>query len=87
MTTRTEQTTVDFVSPFHLTPLIAPQPPGRYRIDYDEEQIESMTMIAWRRTGAFIFLPAIGSASTKQQMVPISMADLNTLFQKDHDKS
>lgn len=87
MTTRTEQTNVDFSFPFRLPSFTARQPAGLYRIDYDEVQIEAAARLAWHRTGAFIFLPAIGSKSTAQQMVPIAMADLHTIIEKDHEQS
>jgi hypothetical protein len=87
MLTRSTQTIAHFTSPFRLTAFEAPLPAGDYRIDYDEEQIEVASRLAWHRTGAFIFLPAIGSMSTSQQMVPIAMSDLHTLLQEDHENS
>lgn len=80
MTKRTTQTIIDFTSPFLLPSFDTRQPAGRYRIDYDEEMIEGATRLAWRRVGAFVFLPAVDSPGLTRQMVPLSMTDLSALL-------
>jgi hypothetical protein len=80
---RTTQTTISFSSPFMLPGFEAPQPAGDYRVDVDEEMIEGVSRIAWRRTAAFIHLPAIGRGSSTSQMVPVAPADLDAAIQKD----
>ncbi len=86
MTTRTTQTVVRFSSPFLLPGFDEPQPAGDYRIDRDEEQIEVFSRIAWRRTGAFIHLPAITVRSSTRQLVSINPADLDAAPDKDHQQ-
>lgn len=81
MTTRTTQTIIEFTSPFLLPSCDTRQPAGRCRIDYDEEMIEGATRLAWRRVGAFVFLPAVDSPGLTRQMVPLSMTDLSALLQ------
>jgi len=83
MTTRTTQSTVHFTSPVRLPGLDEPLPAGDYRVDHDEESIDDLSRIAWRRTGAFIHLPAIGIASLTRQMLPITPADLDAALEKD----
>lgn len=83
MTTRTTQTVARFSSPFLLPGFDAPQPAGDYRIDQDEELIEVFSRLAWRRVGAFIHLPAISTAGSTQQMVPINPTDLDAALEKD----
>jgi len=85
MTTRTTQTVARFTSPFLLPGFDAPQPAGEYRVDEDEQLIETSTHIAWRRVGAFVFLPALGSRNPTQQMVPVTPADLDAALQKDKE--
>jgi hypothetical protein len=87
MTTRTTQTVVCFSSPFLLPGFDSPQPPGDYRVDQDEELIEVVSRLAWRRVAAFIHLPAISRQVPTQQMVPINPADLDATLEKDHDLS
>ncbi len=87
MTTRTTQTVARFTAPFLLPGFDAPQPPGDYRVDQDEELIDAFTRLAWRRVGAFIHLPAIGTNAPKHKMVPIDPADLNAALEEDHKQS
>jgi hypothetical protein len=83
MTARTTQTIVYFSNTFLLPNFDAPQPAGDYRVDYDEELIEGISQVAWRRAGTFIHLPAIGTRRTMQHMVPIDPTDLDAALRKD----
>jgi hypothetical protein len=83
MTARTAQTFIRFSSPFRLPGFDAPQPAGNYRVDQDDESIEGITRLAWRRVGAFIHLPAIGMHGSTRQMVSINPADLDAILEKD----
>ena len=87
MTTRTTQTVVRFSSAFLLPGFDAPQPAGEYRVDQDEESIDGLSRLAWRRVAAFIHLPAIALQVPTQQMVPINPADLDAALEKDHELS
>lgn len=83
MTTRTTETTIRFSSAFRLAGHDDPQPPGEYRVDNQEELIEGIGRLAWRRVATFIHLPAIQSQVTTRQMVPIDPADLDAALKKD----
>ena len=87
MTTRTTQTVVRFSSAFLLPGFDAPQPAGEYRVDQDEESIDGLSRLAWRRVAAFIHLPAIALQVPTQQMVPINPASHDSALEKDHQKS
>lgn len=80
---RTTQTVIHFSSPFLLPGFDTPQPAGDYRVEQDEELIEGVSTVAWRRTGSFIHLPAIGRAASAAHMVPVKPADLDAAIQKD----
>lgn len=86
MTTRTTQTVVRFSSAFLLPGFDAPQPAGDYRVDQDEEPIDGLSWLAWRRVAAFIHLPAITLPGPNQQMVPINMTELDAAIAKDGDR-
>jgi hypothetical protein len=86
MTTRTTQTVARFSSSFLLPGFDAPQPAGDYRVDQDEELIDGISRLAWRRVSAFIHLPAISSNSTTRQMVAINPADLHAALEKDQQQ-
>ncbi|MEZ2219051.1 hypothetical protein [Rhizobium sp. RCC_161_2] len=87
MTSRTTQTVVRFSFPFLLPGFDAPQPAGEYCVDHDEEVIEGISRLAWRRVGAFIHLPGIAMQGARHQMVSINPADLEIALEKDHKQS
>lgn len=86
ITTRTTQSVVRFSRPFLLPGFDLPQPPGDYRVDHDEQQIDGISLLAWHRTGAFIYLPALGTERTMLQMISINPADLEAAIEKDQSK-
>jgi hypothetical protein len=83
MTSRITQTVVHFSSTFRLPGFDAPQPAGDYRVDHDEELVEGISRLVWRRVGAFLHLPAIATHAPTQQMVPINPADLEAALATD----
>jgi hypothetical protein len=85
MATRTTQTVVCFSSTFRLPDFDAPQSAGSYRVDHDEESIESVSRLAWRRVASFIHLPGIGQRGATHQMAPINPADLDAALEKDQN--
>jgi hypothetical protein len=87
LASRTTQTVVSFSSAFLLPGFDMPQPAGDYRVDQDEETIEGLSRLAWRRVAAFIHLPAIAPNGSTRQMVPITPADLDAALQKDQEQS
>ena len=87
VTSRTTQICVHFSFPFLLPGFEAPLPAGEYRVDYDEETIESAFRLAWRRVGGFVHLPAIGAAGSFHQMVPVEPAHLAAALEKDRQLS
>jgi hypothetical protein len=65
----------------------APQPAGEYRIEQDEEPIEGVSWLAYRRVATFIHLPAIAARSLTRQVVQIDPADLEAALKKDRRES
>ena len=86
MADRTIQTIVCFYSSFELPNVDAPQPAGSYRVDHDEESIESVFRLAWRRVGSFIRLPGIGQRGATHQTVPVNPVDLDAALENDRVK-
>lgn len=84
MTSRTRQSVVHFSAPFSLVGFDRDQPAGDYRVVYDEESIDGASWVAWHNVGTFLYLPAISAAaSANQQMMPVSLADLEDALAKD----
>jgi hypothetical protein len=87
MNARTTQTVVHFPSAFSLPGFDAPQPPGDYLVDHDEEVIDGNSRIAWRRVAAFIHLPAIASRASTRHLVPLDPAFLDAALAQDRTGS
>jgi hypothetical protein len=61
MTTRTERRTVTFTQPFQLAGVDGVQPPGSYVVETDEQTIDDLSFIAWRRTATMIHIQRNGT--------------------------
>jgi hypothetical protein len=57
MNLRTTSRTITFERPFSLAGLDESQPAGTYTIQTDEEPIEGLSFLAYRRVATVIFLP------------------------------
>ena len=86
MASRTTKIVVRFSAPFLLQGLDGPEPAGEYRIDHDEESIDGLTWLAWRRVKSYIHLPAIGTGRSTREMAPIDPADLEAAIERDRSK-
>ncbi|WP_144865118.1 hypothetical protein [Mesorhizobium sp. J18] len=87
MSIRTTTYVVHFSSPFLLEGCETLQPAGKYQVEADEELIEGISWLAYRRVATFIHLPAINSRSLISRVVKIDPADLEAALQKDNGRS
>jgi len=81
---RTKRSIVRFAAPFSLSGMDGVQQPGDYNVDHDEEEIEGISWLAYRRVGTFIHLPAIGSNSRSSTMVAVDPSELEAALVHDH---
>jgi hypothetical protein len=58
MTTRTTEQTLSFRQPFALKGADRVYPAGAYRVVTDEEPIEGLSFLAYRRVSTMMFVPA-----------------------------
>ena len=88
MTTRTKHTTVRFTAPFSLSGVDEIQPPGDYAIAEDEELIDGLSWLAYRRVATFIHLPAISSTDRlRSQLVGIDHSELEGALREDAEQA
>ena len=87
MSTRTKRSTVHFAAPFALRGVDEIQPPGDYAIDEDEELIDGISWLAYRRVATFIHLPAMSSSSMTSQLVAIDHSELEVALQQDRERA
>ncbi|MER8437339.1 hypothetical protein NKH36_29755 [Mesorhizobium sp. M1312] len=87
MSGRTTHSIAHFESPFMLGGLEGKLPAGDYDIDHDEELIDGMSWLAWRRVATFIHLPARTVKSQTSQLVAIDLAELETALRRDQENA
>jgi hypothetical protein len=83
MSMRTTRTTLSFRSPFTLPELDQTQPAGDYILDTDEEAIDSMSRIAWRRVATFLHLPSIAQTRGLVERVSVDPTGLDVALLRD----
>lgn len=79
MTTRTTRTTVTFTGPFSLRGVDGIQPAGVYDVDTDEELIDDLSFLAYRRVATTIRLKKDGA----MQVYRIDPVELDARLLRD----
>jgi hypothetical protein len=75
---------VRFRSDFLLSGVGSPLPPGEYQIDDDEEIIEGLSWLAYRRVSTFIRVPSLSYPDQRKvQYVPVDPAELRAAEEAD----
>ena len=82
MAGRSTETTITFKHPFSLTPIEGQQPPGRYRLVTDEEEIPGLSFLAFRRSATLLHLPAL-STTGQAQLIAVDPAELEATLEAD----
>jgi hypothetical protein len=83
MADRTTETTVTFLHSFSLSSLDGSQPPGTYRLVVDEEEIQGLSFLAFRRTATMLHLPAVATAGASQHVFLVDAEELASALQSD----
>jgi hypothetical protein len=87
LTIRTTRTTVSFSNPFILDNLEGVQPAGEYVVLTDDELIEGLSRLAYRRVATLFQTPAISGPQRKIQSFSISQTDLDAALMKDQHRT
>jgi hypothetical protein len=72
MNVRTTTKKVTFDQPFSLLGLNELQPAGTYTVQTDEEPIEGLSFLAYRRIATVIFLPLRPGGTGSFQAIPVT---------------
>ena len=83
MAGRTTRMSVTFSRPFSLVDVDGIQPAGTYRIQTVDVALDSLSFLAYRRVSTTIQLPAVGTASSRRQVVAIDPLELEAALQRD----
>ncbi len=76
MTLRTKRETVSFAHPFTVPGVDGSQPAGTYTVQTDEEPIEGLSFLAYRRVATVIFLPVASQGAASFQAVTVNPQEL-----------
>jgi hypothetical protein len=87
LTIRTTRSTVWFSNPFILRNLEGVQPAGEYVVLADDELIEGLSRLAYRRLVTLFQTPAISASQRQTQSFSISQTDLDAALMKDKDQT
>ena len=79
MATRTTRKAVTFTRPFSLTGVDGIQPAGIYDVDTDEDLIDDLSFLAYRRVATMIHLQKDGTS----QVFPIDPIELDARLLRD----
>jgi hypothetical protein len=74
---------MSFRAPFMLPELDHAQPAGDYLLDTDEELIEGISRLAWRRVATFLHLPAVARARHSIELVAVDSVGLDAAQLRD----
>ena len=77
MTERLTHQSVQFLYPFELEGMEGKQPPGIYDVETTEEQLESLSFVAYRLKYVTIVSRILGSSRLSQQSIidPLDLAE------------
>jgi hypothetical protein len=87
MTIRTTRKTVTFSRPFALSGVDNIQPSGTYTVDTDEELIEGLSFLAYRRVATLLHLPSTSSRVGVTELVTINPSELEAALKRDIQQS
>lgn len=83
MTIRTTERTVRFARPFTLRGFDEVLPAGAYRIETDEELLESLSFPVYRRTLTVLHLPATSDQPGVKRTISIDPNELDAALKRD----
>jgi hypothetical protein len=83
MTIRTTEASVRFQRPFVLNGSERIYPAGAYRVVTDEEMIDGLSFLAYRRVSTMMFVPGRVPGGSSMEMIVVDPADLETAQRTD----
>jgi hypothetical protein len=76
-------TTISFSKPFEVFGVDGTHPPGEYGVEIEDEEIDGLSLSAWRRTATYLRLPSLSSPQRFSELVPVQQGDLDVALRKD----
>ncbi len=85
MIERTTNSEITFAHPFVLSSLVVPLQAGTYRLVVDEELIEGVSFVAYRRVATHLEIPAISVEAGTRQFLQVSAEEIANALRNDAD--
>jgi hypothetical protein len=73
---RTTRESITFDRPFSLSAVDEVQPAGTYTVEIDEELIEGLSFLAYRRVATTLYLPILHGGKGSMQAVTVDPREL-----------
>jgi hypothetical protein len=80
---RTSRRTVTFTRPFSLRGIDTEQPAGTYKVETDEEALEGLSFLAYRRVSTTIFVPSLPGGVSSGRVMTIDPVELKAAQARD----
>ncbi len=77
MTTRSRRELVTFKHPFLLKSIDRFLPAGSYEVVTDEEMIEGLSFVSYRRTATMIIIPSATPHTNSMELISIGSVELS----------
>ena len=81
MPTRTSHSHVTFRRPFRLTGMDTAAPAGSYKVDLEEERLDTLTVEAWRQTALILQITTTGIT----EHLTVDPQELRNALSRDRD--
>ena len=86
MATRTRRSIFRFPAPFVVSGVDGTQPPGDYAVEEDDELIEGLSWLAYRRVATFILLPAVTANRGTARTIRIDPGEIDAAARVDPEQ-
>jgi hypothetical protein len=83
LASKATSTTVSFSKPFEVVGVDGIHPPGEYGVEIEDEDIDGLSLRAWRRTATYLRLPSLSSPQQVSELVPVQHGDLEAALRRD----
>ncbi len=83
MTVKTTRGVASFRESFSLRNLQGVQPAGDYAVYFEDELVEGLSRVAYRRVATILQTPSLSSAQEQSRLVVVSRTELDAAMMKD----
>jgi hypothetical protein len=83
LSSRTRRETVVFRRPFTVEGIDRLLPAGAYLLETDEETVDGVSVLAWRRVRTLLYLPSLTISPLPAEMVTVDAREFERAIERD----